>query len=322
MTGWSIIDVLVFHMSAVLAISVPFFALILCGFLTRHVGLFTQSEARTLSKFAFYVALPPMLFVKVAAGDATTILNWGFVWRYETATIVIFLGGAWLARRLFTVPRLASGIYGLNVAYPNYGYMGVPLAILAFGDAAALPMALILFADTIVLLALTAYFVADSQKGLFASIGDIVTTMAKNPLLISVVAGLLFSASGLQMPELPDRFLNLLAGAAAPIALVALGTTLYGQPLRGAVGELSSITLLKLVLHPVLVAVMFLAIPGQDILWVKVAILSACLPVAANVFMLADHYGAYAGRSASAILASTIGASVTVPIILYFLFGL
>lgn len=309
-------------MSAVLAISVPFFALILSGFMTRHVGLFDERDARTLSKFAFYVALPPMLFVKVAAGDAATVLNWGFVWRYEIVTIVIFLGSALLARNLFNLPRLASGIYGLNVAYPNYGYMGVPLAILAFGDMAALPMALILFADTIVLLALTAYFVADSKDGLIASAGRIALTMAKNPLLISVVAGLLFSASGLQMPQLPDRFLTLLAGAAAPVALFALGTTLYGQPLRGAASELGSIAVLKLVVHPLLVAIMFLAFPGQDMLWVKVAILSACLPVAANVFMLADHYGAYAGRSASAILASTICAAVTVPIVLYLLFAL
>jgi hypothetical protein len=70
----------------------------------------------------------------------------------------------------------------------------------------------------------------------------------------------------------------------------------------------------------VLVAGLFLLIPGQDILWIKVAILSACLPVAANVFMLADHYQTYAGRTASAIFASTLLASLTVPVVLYFLF--
>ena len=309
-------------MSEILSLTIPFFAAILLGSLSSLKGWFSLEDGRTLSRYVFFVVLPPFMFVAITSRPVTNIVNLEFLLRYEAVTIFIFLTAVFLGRVFMKLKPTESGLFGLNAAYPNYGYMGVPLAILAFGDAAALPMALILFADTIVLLALTAYFVADSQKGLFASIGDIVTTMAKNPLLISVVAGLLFSASGLQMPELPDRFLNLLAGAAAPIALVALGTTLYGQPLRGAVGELSSITLLKLVLHPVLVAVMFLAIPGQDILWVKVAILSACLPVAANVFMLADHYGAYAGRSASAILASTIGASVTVPIILYFLFGL
>jgi malonate transporter len=89
---------------------------------------------------------------------------------------------------------------------------------------------------------------------------------------------------------------------------------------RAAAGEVTAISLLKLIVHPLLVAFFFLAIPGQDPLWIKVAILSSCLPVAANVFMLANHYGAYTGRTASAILVSTVFASTTVPIFLYWLF--
>ena len=112
----------------------------------------------------------------------------------------------------------------------------------------------------------------------------------------------------------------MLADAAPPVALFALGATLYGQPIRAAAAEVSVIGLFKLVIHPLLVAALFLLIPGQDIVWIKVAILSACLPVAANVFMLADHYQTYAGRSASAIFVSTLLASLTVPVVLYILF--
>jgi len=198
--------------------------------------------------------------------------------------------------------------------------MGIPLAILAFGDEAALPMALILFADTIVLLTLTACFVSGNKGGPVAAIKRISFTMIANPLVIAVLAGLLFSASGLILPKIPKQFGTLLAGAAAPVALFALGATLFGQPVRAAAAEVSAISLLKLILHPLLVALFFLGLPGQEPLWVKVAILSSCLPVAANVFMLANHYGAYTGRTASAILVSTALASTTVPIILYWLF--
>ena len=127
-------------------------------------------------------------------------------------------------------------------------------------------------------------------------------TMIANPLVIAVLAGLLFSASGLILPKIPQQFGSLLAGAAAPVALFALGATLFGQPVRAAAAEVSTISLLKLILHPLLVALFFLGVPGQEPIWVKVAILSSCLPVAANVFMLANHYGAYTGRTASAIL--------------------
>jgi len=307
-------------MAEVLNISIPFFALIFLGFGARAIGFIDESGARPMSKFAFFVTLPPFMFLKVSASEPAAILNWGFVWRFETSTIVMFLLAAAIGRWLFTLKRRECGIFGLNVAYPNYGYMGIPLAILAFGDAAALPMALILFADTIVLLTLTSFFVANNDGTIHNAGLKIMRTMITNPLVLAVVAGLLFSATGLPMPSIPAQFGTLLAGAAAPVALFALGATLYGQPLRAAAGEISLIAGLKLIVHPLLISLLFVGIPGQDPLWVKVAILSACLPVAANVFMLANYYGAYIGRSASAILASTVLASATVPLFLYWLF--
>ena len=304
----------------VLNISIPFFALIFLGFGAHATGFIDAAGARTMSKFAFYVTLPPFMFLKITANDPAAILNWGFILRYESSTILIYLTAALIAHLLFRLGRLESGIFGLNVAYPNYGYIGIPLAILAFGDEAALPMALILFADTIVLLTLTACFVSGNGGGPVAAVKRISLTMIANPLVIAVLAGLLFSASGLILPKIPQQLGNLLAGAAAPVALFALGATLFGQPVRAAAAEVSTISVLKLILHPLLVALFFLGIPGQEPIWVKVAILSSCLPVAANVFMLANHYGAYTGRTASAILVSTALASATVPIILYWLF--
>ena len=304
----------------VLNISIPFFALIFLGFGAHAIGFIDVAGARTMSKFAFFVTLPPFMFLKITASDPAAILNWGFIWRYESSTILIYLTAALIAQLLFRLGRLESGIFGLNVAYPNYGYMGIPLAILAFGDEAALPMALILFADTIVLLTLTACFVSGNGGGPVAAVKRISFTMIANPLVIAVLAGLLFSASGLILPKIPQQFGTLLAGAAAPVALFALGATLFGQPVRAAAAEVSTISLLKLILHPLLVALFFLGVPGQEPIWVKVAILSSCLPVAANVFMLANHYGAYTGRTASAILVSTALASATVPVILYWLF--
>ena len=169
-------------MSSVLALSIPFFALIFIGMFARGIGFIGADGALTMSKFAFFVALPPMMFLNVAAGNPADILNWGFVWRYELATIALFLVGAMLARPAFQLNRLESGMFGLNVAYPNYGYMGVPLAILAFGDAAALPLALMLFADTIILLMLTAAFVVGNGGGLITAMRRTLVTMAKNPM--------------------------------------------------------------------------------------------------------------------------------------------
>ena len=307
-------------MLEVLAISVPFFALIFMG-LAAHAWGFCNAEGATLlSRYAFYVALPPFLFLKIAANDPADILNWGFIWRYEAATVAIFLLAAGLARVFFRLSRGEMGIFGLNATYPNYGYIGVPLCILAFGDEAALPLGLIMLVDTIVLLALTSVFVSDGGGGLLRALGRMAATMARNPLLQSVVLGLAFGATGWHMPVIADRLLVMLAGAAAPVALFALGATLYGQPVRSAAGELGAVSLVKLVLHPLLVAALFIMLPGQGEVWVKSAITAACLPTAANAYILAQVYGAYAGRTASSIFLSTVLATATLPVVLYMMF--
>ena len=309
-------------MSVVLSLTIPFFALIFIGMFCRGIGFVGESDARTLSRFAFFIAMPVMVFVKIGAGSALEILNWGFIWRYEVATALVFVGMALLAHPLFGLSRLEGGMFGLNAAYPNYGYIGVPLAIMALGDGAAMPLALILACDTMVLLVLTGYFVAADGGAMGATLWRAVKTVSRNPLLISAVAGLAFTATGLALPPVLDTLLNMLADSAAPVALFALGATVYGQPIRNAFGELAALSIARLVVHPVLVAIFFVMLPGVDPLWVKAAILSACLPIAANVFVLSDHYGGYVGRTASAIFLTTIIASVTVPIALYFVFQL
>jgi malonate transporter len=309
------------HMSVVLNLTIPFFALIFLGMFCRAVGFVDQRDARMMAKYAFFIAMPTMVFVKIGAGSALDFLNWGFIWRYELATAIVFILSALVARPVFSLSRLESGIFGLNAAYPNYGYIGVPLAILALGDAAALPLALILAMDTVVLLVLTGWFATSKTVaggGAFGkTLWKALATVAKNPLLISAVLGLAYAASDVPTPGMLASLLDMIADSAAPVALFALGATVYGQPLKNAIGELTAISVARLIIHPLLMAALFLLLPGVDPLWIKAALLSACLPVAANVFVLSDHYGGYTARSASAILMTTILASITVPVALY-----
>lgn len=302
-----------------LTLSIPFFALIFMGMGCRMIGFFDDSAAKILSRFAFFIVLPAFMFINVAGSDASKMLNWGFVWRYELATLIIFLSGAFIGSILFRLSTRESGIFGLASAYPNYGYMGVPLAIMIFGAEATIPMAVILIADTLILLALVAIFVAPRQGQPVILIFQIIKTMMSNPLLLSVVLGVFAAMTGLQLPVMIDHLINIIAGAAAPTALFALGVTLYGQPVKSAAGEIGVISFWRLIMHPVLLVLIFTLFPGQDIMWMKVAILSACLPVAANVYMLAQHYQCYVGRSATSCLVSTLIATITVPVIIFLL---
>ena len=307
----------------VLSITIPFFAIILCGSLARLSGWFSEESGQTLARFAFFVVLPPFMFIAITSIDVTALFHIGFVLRYELVTISMFLIAGIFATYAIRLTPKPRGLFCLNAAYPNYGYIGVPMAILAFGEQAAAPISLILVCDTITLLVMTTLLSHDAASGhLGRAFRDTILSMLCNPLLLAVLAGFGFSASGFQLALLPEQLLKMLAGAAAPTALFALGITLVGQPIRAALTELTVISLLKLIVHPALIAAVFLLWPSPqpiDSLWIQLAVLFASLPIAANVFALSQFYNVYIGRTATAIMITTICASVTVPTTLFLL---
>ena len=310
-------------MADILALTIPFFGIILLGSLTRLKGWFSAADGRMISRYVFFVVLPPFMFVAITARPLTDIFNPEFTLRYELVTISLFTLAFLVGRYLLKLSRREASLFSLNASYPNYGYIGVPLALLAFGEEAAVPMAVILVVNNAVLVFLVALFITDEEgEKASSSVGRTIASLVKNPLLMSVVMAMVFSASGLKMPQMPALFLDLLAGAAAPTALFALGIALVGQPVRSAWGELGALALFKLFMHPLMMALVLLGWPAIgpypfDPLWIKIALIFSCLPVAANVFNLAEFYGVYSGRTATSIMLSTLIASVSVPVMMF-----
>ena len=309
----------------ILTITTPFFIIIFLGSLSCKLGWFSGEQGQTLARFAFFVVLPPFMFVAINSSPVTNKIDFSFLLQYEISTIMIFTIAAISGQRLFLLDNSQPAMFGLNATMPNYGYIGVPLCLLAFGAGAALPMAIILVGDTIVLLTLAEVSAVRSQSySLKASIKRMILSLVKNPLLLSVLVGFLSVSLNYKLPKTPTLLLELLAGAAAPTALFALGITLVGQPILSVKFELGFLVFFKLILHPMLTAIIFLSWPlfgfeMADQLWIKVAILFSCLPIAANVYALSQFYLTYQGRTATAIMLTTVLASATVPLTLYLL---
>ena len=202
-------------MGDILSLTIPFFGIILLGAFSRSSGFFDEQAGRILARFAFFVVLPAFMFVSITSAPVSEVANPHFILRYEAVTIIIFALGIVFATRILGLSGRSSGIFALNATYPNYGYIGAPLAILAFGEGAVVPMSLILVCDSIMLLLLTAIFTRDKGSGdLSSALVQMLRSMSRNPLLLSVLTGFTFSASGLTLPQMPIFFLDMLAGAA------------------------------------------------------------------------------------------------------------
>ena len=140
--------------------------------------------------------------------------------------------------------------------------------------------------------------------------------LVRNPMIVSIVAGLVWSATGRELWQPVREFVALLGAAATPGALFAIGASLAGKSAE-RIEVAGWLTFCKLVLHPAAVALAALVLfPVADSFAATVMIAAASLPVAGNVYMLAQHYGVAPQRVSAAIFVSTTASVVTVSLVI------
>ena len=292
--------------------TLPFFALIGLGCIAGRTRFFTEEATAYLTKFVFYFALSAMLFRFAANLTMADILDWTFVAAYLTGTAVIYL--------LATAVSFARGVSVAEAAVEaqvavvgNVGFLGIPMLVLLLGEAAIGPVMLVLACDLIVYGSLIVILITGSRDGRMR-LGVLRTVglgLLKNPMIVSIVLGLAWSASEAPIPGPMNEFLAILGAAATPGALFAIGASLASKSAERLSVALW-LTTCKLALHPAAVAVAALLIFPVEPYAAGVMITAAALPVAGNVFILAQHYGVAPARVSAAILISTAVSILTV----------
>lgn len=296
--------------------TLPFFALIGVGYWAGRTRFFPEEATGYLTKFVFYFALSAMLFRFSATLSVTEMYDGQFVSAYLLGCVVIYL-----------LVTLVAKIRGLSVAEAaieaqcgiigNTGFLGVPMLVALLGAAAIGPVMMVLAIDLIVFSSLIVVLITGSRDGRM-SIGVLTTVgkgLLKNPMVMSMALGLLWSAAKLPMPAPADEFLTILGAAATPGALFAIGASLaYKTAERMSVAVWLSFA--KLILHPLAVAICALLIFDVARFDAGVMIAAASLPVAGNVYILAQHYGVAPHRVSASILVSTLISIVTVSLVI------
>jgi malonate transporter len=292
--------------------TLPFFALIALGYQACRTGFFTAEAAAYLTKFVFYFALSAMLFRFSANLSLSEIFDWWFVAAYLWGCFVVYLlatGVAILRRR----PIAEAAVEAQCAVIGNTGFLGVPMLVVLLGEAAAGPVLMVLALDLIVFSTLIVILVTGSREGqvTYRTLRNVGLGLLKNPMIMSITLGLIWSSTGWTVPGPVNEFLGILGAAATPGALFAIGASLAGKSAErlSVAGWLS---FCKLVLHPAAVAVAALLLFPVDTFDAAVMIAAASLPVAGNVYILAQHYGVAPQRVSASILISTAVSILTV----------
>ena len=330
-------------MQAVLSVTVPFFALVLCGYLAARQRVLPEAAIPGLNIYVLFFALPCLLFRFGSSMPFGQLIDPALVGVYAVcALLMVFFTVAASLRQADAgtgagLNNAASGAgmdlnnaaFGaLVAAFPNTGFMGVPLLVALLGERAAGPVIGTVLID-LILTSTLCIALAQSQQHLGVNQGGRASMAAAalrslrgaltNPLPWAIALGALAASLNLRLSGPLAQIVKMLADSATPVALFTIGSVLWrgGQHshTRTPVRQFLPLALVKLLLHPLLVlSVGLLAhalgapVPAFGL---TVMVLAAALPSASSVSLLAERYGADNGRVARIIIASTVLAFVS-----------
>lgn len=308
-------------MNAIITTVLPVFGLIVLGYVFAKARILDATAGRGMTLFVFNIAIPAFLFRTVATMAEPEASPW-LIW-------IVFFGGiavtwtvtALVSRTQDSISHSGGAAACMATGFGNLALLGTPLAISHFGEAAAVPVGLILSIHAAVLwFAATVHreIARSSQSFSFITmVKELALQLATNGIVIALVAAGLWRLTGLGIHPVPDKMLEMLGTAGVPMALVALGVSLAGYSLKGSWGGMFTLIALKMLLLPVCVFLLARYVVPLPPLWTKVAVLFAAMPTGANAFLFAQKNDEAVPAVSGAVALGTGLAAISAAVILW-----
>lgn len=311
-------------MFTVLGITFPIFAMVLLGYGLVSRGLFKPEDMKTFGTYALNIALPALIFHAVASRPVSEVFNLGYMGVYLAgALITMALGFAWFSA---TQDPARRGVAIMGTACPNSGFVGYPLMLVLFPDQAGLILAFNMLVENIVIIPLALVVMElGKPKGegrLLRQIANVFLGLARRPLVIGIALGLVVSLTGLPLPGPVERLVSLVSASAAALALLVIGGSLVGLPMKGNRALAGQIVVGKLLVMPAATGLVLVLFAGFGVTLppdlVTAVILSAAVPMIAVYSVFAQEAG-HAGLASLAQVFATAFSFVTLNALLLLL---
>ena len=305
----------------ILLVTFPFFALVLAGYIALYRGWLSIAAVPGLNGFVLYFAVPCMLYRFGASTPVADMLSPVIIGVYAASALMM------VALTIVITKRGAIGwndasLGALVAAFPNTGFMGVPLLAMLLGAASAGPAIATILVD---MLLTTSLCVALSRldgagiDGAKRAAKQALGRVMGNPMPWAILMGAFASGFDIKLWGPIDQTVGLLADAASPVALFTIGAVLARSQMQSAhpmpLSHYMPAAVLKLIVHPLLVlgGGLLAQVAGLplDPFALTCIVLVAALPSASNVSLLAERFGADNGRIARIILVTTVAAFLT-----------
>jgi predicted permease len=298
-----------------LTIVLPVFGLIGVGYAARRTGFISDRAGEGLSEFVFSLSLPCLIFRTLVRAEIPPVQPWGYWISYFTGVAVVWILATVIGRRFFGVKGVSGVVVGFSAGQANTVFVGVPMILKAYGEAGAVPLFLLIAVHLPVTMTL-ATILAEGRQ---ASPLMILRRLLTHPIVVGILAGSAFRPVASYVPSPLWQIMDLLASAAVPCALTSMGIALHRYGLKTGWKLPTLISVLKLLVHPLIVLLLATQVFEMPPVWAGVAVLFASCPSGINAYLFAERYGEGVALASSAVTLSTILALGTTILWLYVL---
>lgn len=300
----------------IIIIVLPVFLVIGLGFGLKRTGLVNSDFLYQLNRLLYFLALPLLLFYKIATADFSVSFNGSQVLALLLATTIGFvISYGYGALRAY--PPAVRGAFSQACFRGNLAYMGLAIVFNAYGEAGLATGGVLLgfVVPVFNFYSIVALNLPHRHGHGLPAVGSLVRQVAGNPLIIACFAGTAWSLFGLSVPQVLDKALHIVTGMSLPLALISIGASFSLQQIRGDLPKAVQAVCFKLIAMPVLAALLLLLmeVHGRDF---AIGILFAGTPTATAAFIMAQQMQGDAELTGTIIMLSTLLSIITYTIAL------
>jgi len=312
-------------MTAIVFTILPVFAVALAGYIVARADLISEEGVKGFGNVTFYLFVPALLFRAMGTVHLET-LDLRPLYAYFGGALLVFAATVVVSRRFLGRSTRHAAVTALALTFSNTVLLGIPLIKLAFGDAGLVIILMLVSLHSLILYS-TATLVLEFGDALLDEAHA--TTAAKlkslleplrntflSPVILPIVAGLVWGALGIPLPEPIDAPLALLGTASGPCSLVLLGASLAHYGIREHWRKALWLTSLKNIAYPALIWAIGRYVLRLEGLPLAVVTVTAALPMGANVFLFAQRYGVAEGEITASVAMSTLTSVVTLTLVM------
>lgn len=300
-----------------LNVTIPIFLVIVLGYILRRCHFLTEEFVKVGNRYVFVVALPTMLFLDIAESDISD-MSPKFFFFCMIVTIVMFLG-VWLLAALVLKDKSLVGAFAQAGARGSAAVLGVAFVENICGSIGMTPLMIVAAVPFFnVLSVIILVFNANTPNKDYNKIKNSCINIAKNPIIIGILLGLIASVIHLEVPTIPNRAMEYVARTATPIALLVVGAGFdFGEAIK-KIGPAIGASFIKLVGLPMVFLPIAYKLGFGPSEMVAILIMLAS-PTTVSCYIMAKNMDNDGDLTSNVIVITTLFSSVTLTLWIFVL---